>query len=62
MCTKIELPKAFSVWDEHEFLPIQHLMARLNPRLLVKPIAEKAGNSITTTCLHSRRQFLRSWR
>jgi hypothetical protein len=27
----IELPKAFSVRDEHEFLPIQHLLARLNP-------------------------------
>jgi hypothetical protein len=39
MHTKIELPKAFSVRDEHEFLPIQHLMARLNPNLLVKQIA-----------------------
>ena len=29
----IELPKAFSVRDEHEFLPIQHLLARLNPQL-----------------------------
>ena len=28
MHTKIELPKAFSVRDEHEFLPIQHLLAR----------------------------------
>ncbi len=35
----IELPKAFSVRDEHEFLPIQHLMARLNPKLLVKEVA-----------------------
>ncbi|MGA2034533.1 MAG: hypothetical protein ABSG68_19985 [Thermoguttaceae bacterium] len=39
MHTKIELPKAFSVRDEHEFLPIQHLMARLNPKLLVKQVA-----------------------
>jgi hypothetical protein len=39
MHTKIELPKAFSVRDEHEFLPIQHLMARLNPQLTVKQIA-----------------------
>ncbi len=33
------MPKAFSVRDEHEFLPIQHLMARLNPKLMVRPIA-----------------------
>ena len=39
MHAKIELPKAFSVRDEHEFLPIQHLMARLNPKLVVKQIA-----------------------
>ena len=39
MHTKVELPKAFSVRDEHEFLPIQHLMARLNPNLVVKLIA-----------------------
>ena len=39
MHTKIELPKAFSVRDEHEFLPIQHLMARLNPKLLVRQVA-----------------------
>ncbi|MEI8374917.1 MAG: hypothetical protein WCJ35_19000 [Planctomycetota bacterium] len=39
MHTKIELPKAFSVRDEHEFHPIQHLMARLNPMLLVKQVA-----------------------
>ena len=25
--------------DEHEFIPIQHLMARLNPKLLVKQVA-----------------------
>lgn len=35
---QVELPKAFSVRDEHEFLPIQHLMARLNPKLLVKEV------------------------
>jgi hypothetical protein len=35
MQAKIELPKAFSVRDEHEFLPIQHLMGRLNPKLSV---------------------------
>ena len=33
MQTQIELPKAFSIRDENEFLPIQHLMARLNPNL-----------------------------
>ena len=35
----IELPKAFSVRDEHEFLPIQHFLARLNPQLVVKELA-----------------------
>jgi hypothetical protein len=39
MHTKVELPKAFSVRDEHEFFPIQHLMARLNPQLVVKQVA-----------------------
>jgi len=39
MQAKAELPKAFSVRDEHGFLPIQHLMARLNPKLMVKQVA-----------------------
>ena len=39
MQTKVELPKAFSVRDEHELFPIQHLMARLNPKLMVKQVA-----------------------
>ena len=25
--------------DEHEFLPIQHLMARMNPQFVVKQVA-----------------------
>ena len=39
MYAKVELPKAFSVRDEHEFFPIQHLMERLNPKLMVKQVA-----------------------
>jgi hypothetical protein len=39
MHSKVELPKAFSVRDEHEFLPIQHLMARMNPQFVVKQVA-----------------------
>ena len=39
MLAKIQLPKAFSVRDEHEFYPMQHLMARLNPDLMVKQVA-----------------------
>ena len=39
MQAKIKLPKAFSVRDGHEFLPIQHLMNRLNPKLSVKEVA-----------------------
>jgi hypothetical protein len=39
MYANVELPKAFSVRDEHEFLPIQHLMARMNPKLAVRLVA-----------------------
>jgi hypothetical protein len=39
MRMNVKLPKAFSVRDENEFLPIQHLLARLNQKLLVKQIA-----------------------
>jgi hypothetical protein len=39
MRASIELPKAFSIADEHEFFPIQHLMARLNPKLMVEQVA-----------------------
>ncbi len=39
MRASIELPKAFSIRDEHEFLPIRHLMGRLNPQLVVKQVA-----------------------
>ena len=39
MLTKVQLPKAFSVRDDHEFYPLQHLMARLNPGLMVKQVA-----------------------
>ena len=35
----VHLPKAFSVRDEHEFLPVQHLLARLNPKLTVTQVA-----------------------
>jgi len=35
MQTQIDLPKAFSVRHENEFYTIQHLMARLNPKLVV---------------------------
>jgi len=39
MHAKVELSKAFSVRDEHEFFPIRHLMWRLNPKLMVRQIA-----------------------
>jgi hypothetical protein len=39
MQAQVELPKAFSVRDEHEFFPIQHLMERLNPQFTVRQIA-----------------------
>jgi hypothetical protein len=39
MRAEIELPKAFSVRDEHEFYPLQHLTARLNSKLMVEQVA-----------------------
>ena len=39
MKAKVELPKAFSVRDDREFLPIQHLLGRMNPKLRIKRVA-----------------------
>jgi hypothetical protein len=39
MQATVELPKAFSARGESEIAPIQRLMARLNPQLLVKQVA-----------------------
>ena len=39
MHAEMELPKAFVVRDEHEFLPIQHLMGWLSPKLIIRQIA-----------------------
>ena len=39
MQATIQLPKAFSVSDEHEFLPFEHLLARMNPTLVVSCVA-----------------------
>lgn len=39
MKANIELPKAFSVRDDRELPLIQHLMARLNPKLMVVQVA-----------------------
>ena len=39
MQTSINLPQAFSVRDENEFYPIQHLLSRLNPQLIVTRLA-----------------------
>jgi len=39
MQAPVEVPKAFSVRDDHEFLPFQHLLARLNPQLRVVQVA-----------------------
>lgn len=38
MQATVQLPKAFSVRDDHEFFPIQHLLARLNPKLRVSQV------------------------
>ena len=39
MKSHIDVPQAFSVRLEDEFYPIQHLMARLNPKLLTAKVA-----------------------
>jgi hypothetical protein len=39
MKAQVQLPQAFSVRDEHEFYPIEHLLARLNPELRVVRVA-----------------------
>lgn len=39
MKAEVQLPKAFSVQNEDEFFPFQHLMARLNPKLMVVDVA-----------------------
>ncbi len=44
----VELPKAFSVRDEHEFYPMQHLMERLNPKLMVTQVS--TGVHVTGRC------------
>ncbi len=39
MQAKMDLPQAFSVRDENEFYPIQHLLSRFNSDLTVTRIA-----------------------
>jgi hypothetical protein len=39
MLLEMELPRAFSLRDENEFYPIQHLMAKLNPEVMVVQVA-----------------------
>jgi hypothetical protein len=39
MQATVEVPKAFSFRGEDEIVPIRHLMARLNPQLVVKQVA-----------------------
>ena len=38
MQAKVDLPQAFSVRDENEFYPFQHLLARLNSELVVRHV------------------------
>lgn len=65
----IKLPQAFSIANDQEFFPIQHLMARLNPQLMVVQVATgrhlsggatvywglvfEAGQTINDEMLHS---------
>jgi hypothetical protein len=39
MQSSVEVPVAFSVRDDHEFFPIQHLLGRMNPQLLAVQVA-----------------------
>lgn len=38
MQAKVDLPQAFSVREENEFYPFQHLLARLNSELVVRHV------------------------
>jgi hypothetical protein len=38
MKASVEIPKAFSVRDENEFVAFKHLMARLNPQLRISQV------------------------
>ena len=38
MQATVDLPQAFSVREENEFFPIQHLLARMNPELMVRRV------------------------
>jgi hypothetical protein len=48
MQATVRLPKAFSVRDEHELFPMQHLMARMNPKLMVVQVA--TGRHVNGGC------------
>lgn len=48
MDVAVKVPAAFSVRDENEFYAFQHLMARLNPQLVVTPVA--TGMHINGRC------------
>ena len=45
MKAKVDLPKAFSVRDEHELLPLQHVLGRMNPKLKVRIAASTAATT-----------------
>ena len=38
MHAKVDLPQAFSVREEDEFFPFQHLLAKLNSKLMVRHV------------------------
>jgi hypothetical protein len=48
MLVDLDLPKAFSLRDENEFFPVQHLLARMNPGLIVAQVA--TGTHINGGC------------
>lgn len=48
MKTTVNLPAAFSVRDENEFLPMRHVMARMNPKLMVTQVA--TGMHVNGNC------------
>ena len=48
MHVTVDLPVAFSVREENEFFAFQHLMARLNPKLMVIQLA--TGRHVNGGC------------
>ena len=62
MQVEIKVPCAFSVRDDHEFYPIEHLVSKLNPTLHVARVATgvhvHGGSTVFWGLVHEKSQSL----